>query len=159
MLLIHEDAEKLKETMDYITKSYEVLGLKVVDKSGIQPLKNRIKFMKKTFILKERGKVIVLVDPKKINDERRKLRRMKARVDNGLMSMEKVIAHYQSFIGSLGRCDSEAAIRHLDRYYETVFGVEPVYKRSENNAYSKCKRANQKKRGKSRKGRSRSHAA
>lgn len=149
MLLIHEDREHLHEVMEYITLEYAKLGLQIVDKSGIQPLKTRIRFMKKTFILKESGKVIILTDSKKISEERRRLKKMKRRVDDGLMTMEKVKDHYQSFIGNMARCDSEAAVRHLDSFYESAFGEKPVYKRSKDNAYSKSKGANKKKRGKS----------
>ena len=151
MILISDNGEKLKEAEEYIRSEYAKLGLQIVTKNARSKLNRGISFLKRRIILTDTGKVIVKADPKKFGRERRRLRKLKEKLDKGEMTMEDIAAHYQSARSTLARCDEKVRVRSLDRFYKELFGVSPPEqkkKRGKKNAYCKSKSECRKRRGK-----------
>lgn len=140
MLVISDDKELLDKTRAYITSEYAKIGLEVTIKQKRAPLSDGVKFLKRRIILTKTGKVIIKADPKKFGEERRRLRKMKAKLDAGIIEMDRIEAHYQSVRAGLSRCDERVRVRSLDHFYEELFGKDaPRQKRGKKNAYRKGK--------------------
>lgn len=148
MLLISDDREEMKRVREFIMREYATMGLEVTIKQSHAKLKHGIKFLKRRIILTDTGKVIIKADPKKFGAERRRLRKMKRKLDFGDMDMRQIADHYQSVRAGLSRCDESMKVMALDRVYEQLFGVKPPQsKRRKKNAYCKSKSRCRKARG------------
>lgn len=139
-ILIIGEKEQINRTVEYITSYMSKIGLTVKNKSGIQKAKHGIRFMKKTFIIKSSGKVIVRPLKEKIAKERKTLKKLKKKVDDGKIEYSAVQMYYQSKVGSISKCNANRTMEHLDKYYENTFGTKPNYVRRKKNAYSRRKR-------------------
>lgn len=160
MILISDSSEKLKEVREYIIAEYAKIGLEVTIKQRNAKLTHGIKFLKRRIILTDTGKVIVKPESRKFKKERRTLRKMKKKLDNGEMEMHSIEEHYQSVRAGLDRCDAKTKVKSLDQFYEKLFGIAPPKpKRRKKNAYCKSKTANRKARGRTRKDESRKSEA
>lgn len=152
MIIISDDSEKLRTIRKYITAEYKKRGLEVVIKQKNARIDQGIKFLKRRIILTDTGKVVVKAASEKFRKERRTLRKMKKKLDNGDISTEDIARHYQSVRAGLARCDEKAKVKSLDRFYADLFGIAPPKsKRRKRNAYCKSKRANRAARGRNRK--------
>ena len=153
ILMISNDKNKLLEAQKYVTEEMAKLGIIVTDKSGTIRLQNGFLFMRKRFILTKTGKVIIKPDPKKIKQERRKLKKLKKLLDEGKIQYVDVWNHYQSWSACISRCDAKAILKNMDEYFYKLFNQRPNIDRSKN-AYHKSKRTarkrNKKGRGSSR---------
>lgn len=152
MLLISDNTDQLVQVREFIENEYARLGLQVTIKQKNAKLEHGIKFLKRRTILTASGKVIVKADTKKFAKERRTLRRLKKKLDAGLITMDKIADHYQSVRSGIARCDEKMRVRNLDKFYADLFGAKPPEgKRRKKNAYCKSKRANRTARGRNRK--------
>lgn len=148
MLLISDNQEKLAEARDYIRREYARIGLEVTIKQKGERLSNGISFLKRRIILTESGKVVVKASPKKIGKERRRLRKLKKKLDKGEITIKQVEEHYQSARAGIARCDEKVRTKSLDMFYKGLFGVDPPRpKRRKKNAYRKSKQGCRKARG------------
>lgn len=121
-VLIHADKERLVECLGHITEILKDLGLSLNRKTQIYPLRQGVRFLKWRFILSDTGKVIRKMNPKSISKERRKLRKLKALVDQGKLDMQRVRENYQSWRANAARGNTRGLLIKMDNYYQTVFG-------------------------------------
>lgn len=147
LLIISDNKDQLKAVRQYIVDEYAKIGLTVTFKQTNGKLSQGIKFLKRRIILTDTGKVIVKALPEKFGKERRILRKMKALLDDGRITMGKIETHYQSARAGLARCDSDVKVKSLDKFYEKLFGTAPPRLRRNGNAYCKTKQANRAARG------------
>lgn len=148
ILIMHSDKNVVAAVADYITSEMKLLGLEVTNKGGIERIQDGIKILKKRFIMTAKGKVLVKVSSEVIGQERRKLKKLKKKLDAGLIDMSSVRKHYNGWSATLNKCDEPRRLKQMDRYYEEIFGEIP--ERRKKNAYSKSKRANKERKKKSR---------
>ena len=145
LMLSHD--RKLIEKSRAVTKDHlEKLGLIMTDKAGIFTADNGFYFLRKRFILKRSGKVIIRLHSKAMAEERETLRGLKRCIDYGLRTMEDVRNHYQSWIAN-AEYAGDAPIRAMDKFYAQLFRERPQYKRKKRYLYGN----NPKTRGKARK--------
>lgn len=149
ILIISDSKGELEEARKYIIEEYAKIGLQVTIKQKYARISQGINFLKRRIILTDTGKVIVKADPKKFSAERRRLQKMKGKLERGEMTMQKIADHYQSVKAGLARCDEKAKVKALDLFYERLFGTKPpTSKRRKKNAYCKSKSECRKARGK-----------
>jgi RNA-directed DNA polymerase len=91
-------------------------------KTHIYPLSHGLKFLKWRFILTDTGKVVRLMSKKSISKERRKL---KSKMDNGLITIQDVRNNYQSWVANARRGNTRALILRMNTYYQELFGEVP----------------------------------
>ena len=94
-------------------------------KTHIYPLSHGLKFLKWRFILTDTGKVVRLMSKKSISKERRKLRKLKSKMDNGLITIQDVRNNYQSWVANARRGNTRALILRMNTYYQELFGEVP----------------------------------
>lgn len=143
LLLISDSKEELNRVRQYIISEYAKLGLTITIKQRCARLSDGIHFLKRRIILTDTGKVIVKASAEKFGKERRKLRKLKRKLDAGETTMQKIRDHYQSARAGLSRCDEKVRVRNLDIFYSNLFGEDPPKpsrkRRKKRNAYRKTR--------------------
>lgn len=125
-LLLDHDRGKIAAATELISKRLAKLGLTMVDKAGSFRADKGFYFLRKRFILRPGGKIILRLHPKALAEERHTLRNLKAKLDRGERSYSQVKAHYQSWVANASYA-GDGPIRAMDQYYTTVFGRAPEY--------------------------------
>lgn len=102
-ILIHEDKEYLQYCLKEIRNFLNNIGLELNKKTVIFSLSQGITFLHWRFYLEDSGRVVKLVGKKTISKERRKLRRMKPKVDAGELGLDKPIESFMSWAAGVKR--------------------------------------------------------
>lgn len=104
------------------------LGFQMTDKGGNNKLGKGFFYLKKKFILTDTGKVFVIPQRQKFEKERRTLKKHKALLDSGEMTMEEIQNRYECWISTMLICDCGKRIRRMDALFTEMFGERPHYK-------------------------------
>ena len=121
-ILIHPDKEYLKYCLDEINKHVTGLNLKLSEKkTQIFPLKQGISFLGFRFYLTETGKVIRKLTKENVCHEKKKLRKMKKLVDDGVMTKENVDECYMSWKAHAKQGNTHNLILSMDKFYKNLW--------------------------------------
>jgi hypothetical protein len=121
-ILIHQDKEHLEYCLDEINKYLASLDLKLsTKKTQIFPLKQGIKFLGFIFHLTETGKVIRKLRKENVTHEKRKLRRMKKLVDEGVLTKEHVDECYASWKAHAKQGNTYNLILSMNKFYKNLW--------------------------------------
>ena len=120
--LIHHDKEYLKQCLEEMKVLYEKYGIKVnTKKTQIVKLSKGFTFLKVYHILNENGKIIKKPCKASIVRERRKLKKLKKKLDEGVIKYEDIECQYQSWKGYISYSNSYNAVRRMDKLYNELF--------------------------------------
>lgn len=119
--IISSDKAELKGILKLIQKYTAPLGVTLNGKTQIFPLKNGIDFLGYHSYLTESGKVVRKVRAKSINNMRRKIRKYRAKVDRGEMTLEKVQQSYTSWLGHISHGNTYRLKQNTDALFYAVF--------------------------------------
>ena len=133
-LLLGHDRALILKAKALIGKMLAEKGLTLTDKAGVFKAENGFYFLRKRFIMRPSGKIILRLHPKALSEERKQLRNLCDLVRAGRRSMADVQAHYQSWVAS-AEYAGDAPIAAMDRYYKQLFRLKPVYKRKRRHLY------------------------
>lgn len=133
-LILSLDREKVQTAGRMIDAWAETHGLTVTDKGGLFRADQGFSFLRKRYIVKDGGKIIIRLHSKALSDERRALRVLKEDVDHGFLDMAAVQRHYQSWVAN-AEYAGDGPIRAMDQYYTVLFRQKPVYKRKRRYLY------------------------
>lgn len=133
-LMLSLNKEELLTATKIIETELGLMGLTMTNKAGIFKAQNGFYFLRKRFILKDSGKIIIRLHPNLLRDERKALKQLKKEVDEGIKTMGFVHMHYQSFIAN-AEYAGDGPIRAMDKYYTELFREHPVYKRKKRYLY------------------------
>ena len=121
-LIIHEDKEYLKYCLEEINKQLQKVSLNLNNKkTQIFPLSHGIDFLGFKFLLTDSGKVIKKLLKEKISQKKRKLRKMKKLVDQGLITKEDVNKSYESWKSSVRKGNTYSLIISMDQFYKNLW--------------------------------------
>jgi hypothetical protein len=132
--VLSHDKEALKKTRELIRRDLEDLGLTMTDKAGLFRADQGFYFLRKRFIMTKTGKIIIRLHPRALAEERQVLRKLKKDLDAGLITMEYVQDHYQSWVAN-AEYAGDAPIRAMDKFFTQTFRVKPKYKRKKRYLY------------------------
>lgn len=133
-LILDHDVEVVKRARDTIKSYLAGKGLTMTDKGGIFKASDGFYFLRKRFIMKTSGKIIIRLHKKALAEERKTLRGLKRGVDQGVRTMDDVKHHYQSWIAN-AEYAGDAPIRAMDHFYTATFRQKPEYKRKRRYLY------------------------
>lgn len=91
------------------------------EKTHIRTLEEGFKYLGFYFRLTKTGKVIVTLDPKKVKNEKRKLRRMVGLVKKGLKKKERVDEHFNSWLVHASYGNSDKLVAHMKEFYQKLW--------------------------------------
>lgn len=125
LYVIHHDKEYLKEVLEGIRKVSDELGLTLnPKKTQIQRIDKGFNFLKIRHFVTDTGKVVR--KPYKGNTvrQRRKLKRLKRKMDEGLVPFIDIYNSYKSWRGSIEKLNSHTTIKHMDDLFYSIYGVK-----------------------------------
>jgi len=120
--IISHDKAFLERCYALLKEMCDASGIKLnVRKTHITKLSRGFTFLKVKYNLTPTGKVIKRISPKSVVRMRRKLKKLKRRVDNGLMSFEDVVCSVQSWVGHTIHLKSHTSRSHMLKLFYTLF--------------------------------------
>lgn len=120
--MIHGSKQYLRVCLALVKERCAALGITVNDrKTRIVKLSRGFVFLKKKIFYGENGKVVMRPCRDSITRERRKLKKMRAMVERGVMTMEDVLLSYQSWRGSLSGLDAHGTKLSMDALFRDLF--------------------------------------
>jgi hypothetical protein len=123
LYLIHAGKEYLKRCLSEIKKVCQSIKIAVNEKkTRIVKLSRGMEFLKGKYILLENGKILRRPGKDSARRMRRKLRKFKALVEGGQMSLDDVRQAYQSWRGNYRRrFNAYNQVRYMDKLYNSQF--------------------------------------
>lgn len=117
-----EEAESfLHELYEYIIG----LGFSINEKKTlVYPLSDGIQFLGFRFRLSDTGKTIMLIDPKRVKSQRRKLRRLVAKSKRGEVPRANVDMAYSAWRNHASKGDSWHLLQRMDRFYAELWRAD-----------------------------------
>ena len=123
-ILLHHDKDYLESCRLKISSKLAEIQLELhPKKTRIYPLNQPIKFLGFYHRLTPTGKVVMLLDPKNVKRERKKLYRMvqKAKRGEGGLNRKKIDECYQSWKAHASHGNSYKLLQRMDDYYESLW--------------------------------------
>lgn len=126
-ILIHHDRDHLRRCKKEIDDILTSLGLTLnQNKTQIFPLKQGINFLGFKFHLTDTGKVIRRVHEKNIIHEKRKLKRMRNLVAEGVLSKEHVEECYISWKAHAKKGNTYSLVQQMNEFYDDLWRDDNV---------------------------------
>ena len=123
--IIHRDKEYLKELLTQIQKMCDELGLFInPKKTQIIKLSKGFTFLKIKYILTDTGKVVERISRDGITRMRRKLKKLRKKLDAGEVAFEDIRCAYASWRGDKKHYDSYTTLKNMDKLFNELF-IEP----------------------------------
>lgn len=119
-ILIHSDRPVLEDALQEIRWKVIALGLELNPKTQIYPLKRGIKFLRWRYLLTDSWKVVRRMDKRSITRERRRLKKIAAKVGRGELPERKLDESYQSWRSYARMGDTKSLIYQMDKLYNSL---------------------------------------
>ena len=121
--IIHKDKEYLKQIRNDLEKEYQKYGLFVNQKkTQIAKLSKGFTFLQIKYTLTDSGKVIRRISHNNIVRMRRKLKKLKAQCNAGVVPQAYIEQMYMSWRGSIKRFNTYTTLKNMDELYNDLFG-------------------------------------
>lgn len=121
MVLISPDQEYLERCQAEVTALLYSMGFEVNEKkTGIRRLEDGIMFLGFTFQLTKTGKVLRLISPANVKNERKRLARLFRLAEDGKIPLEHVARHYQCWRNHASKGNTWKLLCRMDSYYYTL---------------------------------------
>lgn len=121
--IIHQDKKFLRDLLTDIEKICADLGI-ILNKKKTQIIKlsNGFTFLKMRYLFTGTGKIIVIPCKASITRERRKLRKLKGKLDAGKINYTDIAGQYKSWRGNITKYNAYKSVRQTDALYKSLFG-------------------------------------
>lgn len=120
--MLFKTKEEADEALQAMFKIYESMGIEINKKKTRKvALKHGFTFLKTQFRLTETGKVIMRPCRQSITRERRKLKKLKKKLDEGRITFEEVRQQYQSWKGYMKHKMSWRTVQNMNQLFNELF--------------------------------------
>ena len=120
-ILIEPNKETALNHLRILIERFKELGFDITKKSQIIPFKNGINFLKVRFFYNKHGKLLRKPSKKKINNEKRKLKRMFLRYIEGTLPMQNIDDHFKGFYTTLRlKTNKHYFLQKLCKFYKKL---------------------------------------
>ncbi len=120
--LIHPSKEYLHECLAKMETICEALHIKLNrKKTQIVKLSHGFKFLKARIYLTSTGKIIRKISKKSIVCERRKLKKLKIKLEQGCIDMAHIEMQYQSWRSFALKFDAWNTVQSMDKLYHQIY--------------------------------------
>ena len=120
LLLIHDDREYLLYCWKEIEKQLNAIGLKLNRKTTMYPIKQGVKMLKWRFYYTETGKIKMVMEPKKMGKQRRRLRKLLRKEMLGIFKPGVSFDSLRAWFANAARGDTYFQRRRMLFYYYNV---------------------------------------
>lgn len=123
--LIHKDKAYLQGCLLKIQKKCEELGLKLnLKKTRIVPIRRDFQWLKIMFRLTESGYIVKRIWHNSVVRMRRKLKKLKRKMEAGVLSLADIRASYESWKSHTLGLNAYKTLCSMDSLYNSLFGIE-----------------------------------
>lgn len=138
--IIHENKKYLQDLLSEIKQVSDDMGLKINShKTQICRLDKGFIFLKTYYFITETGKIVKKPCKKNVTRERRKLKKLKVKIDDGATDFEDILQSYKSWRGSIKKYNSYHIIRNMDKLFGELFG-EQLYAERKSIKSKRCEK-------------------
>lgn len=124
-ILIHESEEYLNTCREKIEAKLQDKGFAFNQKkTKVYSLRKGVTFLGFTFKLTDTGKVILILKPKNVKQERKKLYRLVQQAKRGEKPKAKVDECYNGWRNHAAKGNSTKLLRRMDKYYKDLWKGE-----------------------------------
>lgn len=125
MVLIGSDHREMRQWLKEITAKLAEIGFEAhPKKTRITPLRKGMMWLGYQYRLTGTGKVVMTLDPERVNAARRKYYRLVQKTKRGEISKEKVDQSYQCWRNHASKGDGRRMIYNMDKYYQSLWEDE-----------------------------------
>ncbi len=119
--------EKAKEALELIRRVCTSLKIELNEKkTRIQKITQPMHYLKKTYKVVKNGRVLKLLSRKSKVRERRKLKKLRLKVQQGRITVKDAWQSFQSWRSTAKRCRGRNAIKNMRKRFNRLFGeVQP----------------------------------
>lgn len=121
--IMNPDRDVLLNLLANIRKIANELGIHINEKkTHIAKISSTYKFLQVKYSLSKDGKVIKRINPERVTAQRRKLKKLAVKVENGELEYENVENMFKSWMGSFYKLLSKQQRQNLISLYEELYG-------------------------------------
>ena len=121
--LIHESKEYLQDCLTKIQTVCNRLGITLnMNKTKISRIDKGFTYLKIRFFVTENGKVVKKIPKRSVVRMRRKLKKLKAKMDDGVLTASDVNASFQSWNAYANQFDAWHTRQNMRKLYYELFG-------------------------------------
>lgn len=120
--VIHESKEYLKELLKEIEQICKEYGIFInKKKTQIVKMSKPFTFLKVRYMFTDTGKLIKRINKETVKRERRKLKKLRKKLDNGEIDYKDIETSYKSWRGNLKHYSSYHTLKNMDNLYNELF--------------------------------------
>lgn len=129
LYIISNDKNFLKDLLNEITQISSELGLSINHKkTQICKLDKGFTFLKLYHILTPSGRIVRKPSKDMIVRERRKLKKLRKKLDDKIIQLNSILESYKSWRGNVEKYDSHRSLQSMDRLFLKLYGEEMLCK-------------------------------
>lgn len=127
--ILHPSKRVLEDTLKAIDELSASRGMHInYDKTRIVRMDSTYKFLQFKYTLTDSGKIISQMNPKRIIDMRRKLRKLHRKSQNGSVSKDSIEDLFRSYMGAYGKTMSKISRQNMINLYSDLFEKSVEFK-------------------------------
>lgn len=119
-VLIHTDKAYLQECLGQITEKLNAIGLQLNKKTALYPLRQGVKLLQWRFTISDSGRIVRKMDKKKQGKQRRKLKKLYAKEQNGDYAPRTAHESLVSWLANAARGDTYHQRRKMIKFYKEL---------------------------------------
>ena len=124
-ILVHPDIAYLRLCKERIRDSLAWIGLELNKKTSIFPLRQGVWFLQWKFVLKETGKVFVLMNKRKVTKCKRRLRKLWEKEQAGEIAPGTTHQSLEAFLANAERGNTFRIRANILEFYHELTGGKP----------------------------------
>lgn len=120
--LMHESKQKLAVDLEDICMKYAEIGIRMnTKKTQICRADKGFKFLKAKIHVTDTGRVVMRPDRGNLTRERHKLRKLKDKLEDGLITYPEIEQQFKSWRGYVEYFDSYESVQSINKLYDELF--------------------------------------
>lgn len=119
-ILIHEDKDYLRYCWGEIEKKLSDIKLELNKKTSLYPLSQGVKFLHWRFLLTDTGKVLLLMERKKLSKQRARMKKLWAMEQSGRLDPGTTAASLQSWMANAKRGNTYHKQENMNAFYRKL---------------------------------------
>lgn len=125
LYVIAPTKEELWSILTGIKEQASALGIFINEKkTRVQPLRKPFRYLQIQYALTPSGRIIQKINPKRLTAMRKKLRKLRGKLDAGLTTFDAIDDMYRSWIGGYKKYMSRLQKESLENLYNSLYGEE-----------------------------------
>lgn len=132
LYVIAPTKEELWSILAGIKEQAAMLGIFINEKkTRIQPLRKPFRYLQIQYALTPSGRIIRKINPKRLSSMRRKLKKLRKKLDTGQTTFDAIDDMFRSWMGGYKKYMSRRQTESLEELYSSLYGEEKKRRQDE----------------------------